>query len=73
MFEKCDAGDEGKMRKFIGPMMMDHQIREAILHCWMMLPNDKKTVDAVEAEIRRVVDRALKDLREDATSFGITQ
>ena len=73
MIEKFDADDKGKMRMFMGPMMTDRQIREAIFHCWMMLPEDKKTVDAVEAEIRRIVDRALKDLREDATSFGITQ
>ncbi len=36
-----------------------------------MLPDEKKSVDAVESEIRRLVDRALKNLREDAAAFGV--
>ncbi|HUU96355.1 MAG TPA: hypothetical protein VM487_11490 [Phycisphaerae bacterium] len=37
----------------------------------MILPKEKKNPDAVAAEIRRVVERALKDLKEDAKAFGI--
>ena len=39
----------------------------------MMMPDDKKNIEAVEVEIRRLVDRALKNLKEDAESFGIPQ
>jgi hypothetical protein len=38
----------------------------------MVLPVGRKNVDGVETEIRRIVDRALRDLREDYQSFGIT-
>jgi hypothetical protein len=41
--------------------------------CWMMLPDDKKSVDVVESEIQRIVARALKNLREDCQAFGIPQ
>jgi hypothetical protein len=36
-----------------------------------MLPKDKRNADAVAAEIHRIVERALVDLREDAQAFGL--
>ena len=71
MFKSDDEGAPDKMRDFMGPMFVDQQIRHAISHCWMIAPPEKKNVPAVEEEIRRIVERALKDLREDAESFGI--
>jgi hypothetical protein len=57
------------MRSMHGPQAVDHSLRMAVSLCWMMLPDDKKNVDAVEREIRRLVDRALRDMREDFDSF----
>jgi hypothetical protein len=37
------------------------------------LPKERKTVDELEKQIRRIVDRALKDFREDADAFGRTK
>ncbi len=54
-----------------GPTQIDHQIRQAIQFCWMGLPKERRTVDEVEVQVRRLVDRALKDLREDAEAFGL--
>jgi hypothetical protein len=74
MFEKFDPNDpdQGKrMRAFFSPQQVDQQIRQAIQFCWMSLPPEKQTVDEVEQQIRRIVDRALRDLREDADSFGL--
>jgi hypothetical protein len=48
---------------------MDQSIRQAIQFCWMSLPKDRRTPDEVEAQIRRMVDRALRDFREDAQLF----
>jgi hypothetical protein len=45
-------------------------IRQVICLCRLMLPEEKRTVACVEAEVRRLVERALKDLRDDATAFG---
>jgi hypothetical protein len=73
MFEKLDPNDpdQGKrMRAFFSPEMVDRQIRQAIQFCWMALPPEKQTVEEVEQQIRRIVDRALRDLRDDADSFG---
>lgn len=55
----------------LDPQAVDQQIRQAISFCWMMLPEDKKSHEAVEREIRRIVDRALQNLKEDMTAFGI--
>lgn len=59
------------MRDCFGPQQVDQQIRQAIQFCWMALPPDKQTVEEVESQIRRIVERALRDMREDAESFGM--
>src|SRR5207248_49837 len=61
------------MRQMMGPGQVDQAVRMAIQQCWMLMPDDRKHVDAVEAEIRRLVNRALEDLREDVRAFGITE
>lgn len=63
-------GDEGS-RELMGPGVVDGQLRQAIWFCWMMLPKQKRSIAAVESEIRRILDRALANLKEDATVFGV--
>lgn len=67
-----DANDDDaldKMRDMFGPTQIDQQIRQAIHFCWMGLPKDKRNVDELERQIRRLVDRALGDVREDFDEF----
>jgi ATP-dependent Clp protease ATP-binding subunit ClpA len=71
MYERVSSGDA--MRAFMGPHAVDSLIRQAITLCWMMLPDDKKSVPEVESELRRIVDRALTNLKEDARAFGIVE
>ena len=47
-------------------------IRQAVHFCWTALPKDRRTVDEVEKEIRKIVDRALRDLRADLATFGLS-
>ena len=73
-FSSCSSGDSSdrkEMRDMFGPQAVDQGIKQAISMCWMMLPKEKKNPDAVAAEIRRIVERALADLKEDAQAFGI--
>jgi hypothetical protein len=70
-FDPKDLEALKRIQPFFGPQQVDHLIRQAIQFCWMALPPDKQTVDDVEKQIRRIVDRALRDLREDAESFGL--
>ncbi len=70
-FNPDDPNARDNMRRMFGPAQMDVFIRQAIQVCWMMLPNDKKTVDELEKQLRRIVERAIKDLREDADAFGL--
>lgn len=55
--------------RMFGPGQVDQNIRQAIHLCWMMLPDERKNLDALEREIRRVVDRALQDFRNDYHVF----
>jgi hypothetical protein len=55
----------------MGPTTVDMHIRAAIRWCWMTLPSDKRCSRTVHSEIRRLVERALRDLDEDAKAFGI--
>jgi len=71
MLKNFKPGEEPNMSEFFGPMQVDHMIRQAIQFCWMGLPTESKTPEHVAEEIRRILERALKDLKEDARSFGI--
>jgi hypothetical protein len=68
-FPNDDPKRADRMRSFMGPGQVDQQIRQAIQFAWIMLPDERKTVAEVEQVIRQIVDRALKDFREDAESF----
>jgi hypothetical protein len=52
------------------PGQVDQMLRNVIQMCWMALPPERQTVDEVEAQVRRLMDRAIRDLREDAEAFG---
>jgi hypothetical protein len=72
--EEADANDprvRKRMRAFFNPQQVDQAIRQAIQLCWMILPPRQQNVEEVEKQIRRIVDRALRDLREDADQFGL--
>jgi len=58
-----------RMADFFGPGQIDQTIRQAIHFCWMALPKERKNVDELDREIRRLTERALRDFREDAQAF----
>jgi hypothetical protein len=37
-----------RMREFMGPGQVDHQIRQAIQFAWILLPEGKRTIAEVE-------------------------
>lgn len=59
-----------RMAEFFGPGHVDQTIRQAIHFCWMALPKDRKNADELERQVRRILDRALRDFREDSEAFG---
>ena len=72
MIEKIDFGDEEQFDKFrqqFPPEFIDNMLRSAIRGAWMILPKEKKTIDEVEKQIRRMVDRAFRDMRDDFDNF----
>ncbi len=72
-FDSNDAESLDKMRDFFNPSQVDHSVRQALQMCWMLLPNDKRNTDELECQFRRIVDRALKDMRDDNQAFGKPQ
>ncbi|MFI5461268.1 MAG: hypothetical protein ACHRXM_38180 [Isosphaerales bacterium] len=54
-----------------GPMAMDRFIKQMIYVCWILLPKERKSLESLEKEIRRLVDRAFKDLKDDCESLNI--
>jgi hypothetical protein len=74
---QCSEDDDPQqaskaMRAMFGPQAVDSAMRQAVSTCWMMLPDGKKNVASLEAEIRRIFERAIENLKEDAAAFGIT-
>jgi hypothetical protein len=69
-FSKDDPASRDPLRALMGPGQVDQQIRQAIQFAWMMLPDERRTVTELERVLRQIVDRALKDFREDAQAFG---
>ena len=72
-YQEFDPNDEesfDNMREFFGPAQVDQSVRQALHMCWMMLPKDKRNAEELERQFRRIVDRALKDMREDDQEFG---
>lgn len=72
LFFPLGEGEEAieRMADVFGPAQIDHMIRQAIQFCWMGLPKERRSVEEVEVQIRRIVDRALRDFREDRQAFG---
>ena len=70
MMSCSDENAGEKMMEMFGPAQIDQQIRHAIQFCWMGLPKERRTAAEVETQIRRLVDRALRDFREDLDAFG---
>jgi hypothetical protein len=58
------------LKAMFGPGQVEQGIRQSIQWCWMSLPTSRRNVDEVERQIRRIVDRIFKNLREDESAFS---
>ena len=67
--ENADGPDPEKLSSFFSPAMISQMIGQAIQHCWMMLPHEKKTPDELESTIRQIFDRAIQNFRDDCETF----
>ena len=71
-FNSGEGGEDAakKMAEMFGPGQIDQMIRQGIQFCWMALPKDRRNADELEKQVRRIVDRALNDFREDLEQFN---
>ena len=72
MFDGIDvsADNPKDLAGFFGPGHVDAQMRQTFQACWMALPKERKNVDELEKQMRRLFERAVKDFREDRQAFG---
>ena len=47
----------------------DQRVRSGLQSIWRALPNDRKNWDELESNFRRLVDRALRDFKENMDLF----
>jgi len=58
---------------FADPAWMKGHMRQAAAACLMMFPESKGNPREAEAQLRRIVERVLRDYREDAKAFGMEE
>lgn len=51
-------------------LTIDQHIRQANQHCWDALPEKERSLKRVEQEITRLVQRAIKNIKEDELAFS---
>jgi hypothetical protein len=68
--DSSDERDYEKLRDVVGYAGPDQAVRQAIQMCWMLLPVKRRSLPAVEAEITRIVKRALANLKDDMESLS---
>ena len=71
MMEPFDPDSPDRFSEMFGPGQIDCQLRSLLQMSWMLLPDDKKTIDDLERLFRPIVDRAFKDMRDDRDAFGL--
>ena len=66
-FSSGEGGEDAAdgMAEAFGPGQVDQMVRQGIHFCWMALPKERRNADELEKQVRRIVNRALEDFRED--------
>ena len=64
-----EIGDDDDFASLLGPGYIDKEVRSALQNCWLCIAKEDRTIDRVEAEFRRIVERAIKDFRDDEKVF----
>jgi hypothetical protein len=59
------------MEMFQNPAHLDQTVRQAVQLCWTVIPKDRRTIEELDRQFRRVVERALQDFAEDRSEFGL--
>jgi hypothetical protein len=68
--ERNDLSSAEAVAEIFGPAQVDQFVRQAIQVCWIALPKERRNPEELERQVRRILDRALKDFREDSEVFG---
>ena len=67
--ENIGAVGPAHLREVMGPFGPDSAMRQAVATIWRYLPEGSRSMERVEEEARRLLERSLRDLREDFGAF----
>ena len=59
------------MASMMGPGHVDSMVRHAVSACWSALPEERRNAAELKQPLYRMVDRAVKDLQDDAAAFDL--
>jgi hypothetical protein len=68
-FDADDTEGIRKLAESIGPGVVDQSIRQAVHFCWMLMPTEQRNTENLAEELRRILERALRDFAQDAKGF----
>jgi hypothetical protein len=69
-YMRINDGDTPFGDPLFGPGFVDVKLREAINFCWVMLPDESRTTSRLAEEMRRILERAIKDIQDDERAFS---
>jgi hypothetical protein len=72
-FDVNDPNARKELRELLGPDAVGRYVRNAVGLCWMLMPEEQRSQSAVESEIRRELDIALKELQGHAAANTATR
>lgn len=68
-FKLGDSDDEERLRELCDAAFVDQHVRQALLFCWLGVPEGQRNVDELERQFRTFVDRAIADCRRNIDDF----
>jgi hypothetical protein len=73
VFYKSHFGEDvpDAVRRAFGPATVAKMVRQAVKICWVIAPKDQRALEYVEAEIKRLTERALEEFGEDGKGFQV--
>jgi glyoxylase I family protein len=71
-YEANNHEEVRKMARSMGPGIVDQSIRQAVHFCWMMMPPERQNAEDVAKDMRRIFDRVLQNMSEDAAAYRLS-
>jgi hypothetical protein len=65
-----DQGTESQSADLYAPAEVDQLVRKTLQLCWRAMSRDRRSIEEHQRQVHRLVERGLRDFREDREEFG---